>query len=97
MQNSDSRRPPAPPSGKKRRRRHTIRNVLITAAVVLAAVFIFSFGINKWRIEFRLNGEAEVTSECGEPYRDEGGLSTTRSMLRFPLSTSTFMSPALIL
>ena len=30
-----------------------IRNTLIIAAVVIAAILIFVFGINKWKIEFK--------------------------------------------
>ena len=84
MQNSDRRHTPFPPPGKKRRSPHTIRNVLIAAAVFLTAALIFSFGINKWQIHFMLNGEKEVTSECGTPYRDEGAdAEVTGSILRF--------------
>ena len=59
MQNSDRRHTLFPPPGKKRRSPHTIRNVLIAAAVFLTAALIFSFGINKWQIHFMLNGEKE--------------------------------------
>ena len=84
MQNSDRRHTPFPPPGKKRRSPHTIRNVLIAAAVFLTAALIFSFGINKWQIHYMLNGEKEVTSECGTPYRDEGAdAEVTGSILRF--------------
>ena len=61
-----------------------IRNTLIIAAVVIAAILIFVFGINKWKIEFKLNGEESVTSECGEPYRDQGAeAEVTGSILSF--------------
>ena len=84
MQNSDRRHSPFPPPGRKRRSTHTLRNVLIAAAVFLAAAFVFSFGINKWQIHFKLNGEKEVTNECGTPYRDEGAdAEVTGSILGF--------------
>ena len=84
MQNIDRRQGSSPPPGRRRRRKHTIRNVLITVILVLAAVLIFVFGINKWQIRFSLEGEREVTSECGTPYRDAGASAeATGSLLGF--------------
>ena len=73
--------------------KHIVRNVLVVAAIVIIATLIFVFGINKWRIEFRLIGEPSVTSECGEPYQDEGAeAEVTGSILDFvhhPISVTT--------
>ena len=77
-------------SPKKRYDKGTIRNYLIIAVLVIAALLIFLFGINKWKINFNLVGDSSVTSECGEPYKDQGAeAEVTGSILSFvhhPLS-----------
>lgn len=75
--------PASPPPGG-RQNRHTVRNILIVAAVAVIAAGIFVFGINKWRIDFALKGDSSVTSECGDPYKDEGATAeVTGSILSF--------------
>lgn len=80
-------------AGKRPPKKHTFRNTVIIAALLIAAVLFFVFGINKWHIEFRLNGESPVTRECGEPYKDDGAeAEVTGSVLSFvhhPISVST--------
>lgn len=77
-------------SPKERYDKGTIRNYLIIAVLVIAALLIFLFGINKWKINFNLVGDSSVTSECGEPYKDQGAeAEVTGSILSFvhhPLS-----------
>ena len=52
--------------------------------LVIAAILIFVFGINKWKINFNLVGDSSVTSECGEPYKDQGAeAEVTGSILSF--------------
>ncbi len=71
-------------SPKKRNGNDTVRNYLIIAALVIAAILIFVFGINKWKIDFKLIGESSVISECGEPYKDQGAdAEVTGSILSF--------------
>ncbi len=71
-------------SPKKRNGNVTVRNYLIIAALVTAAIVIFVFGINRWKIDFKLIGESSVTSECGEPYKDQGAeAEVTGSILSF--------------
>ena len=71
-------------SPKKRYDKGTIRNYLIIAVLVIAALLIFLFGINKWKINFNLVGDSSVTSECGEPYKDQGAeAEVTGSILSF--------------
>ena len=71
-------------SPKKRNGNDTVRNRLIIALLVAAAILIFVFGINKWKIDFKLIGESSVTSECGEPYKDQGAdAEVTGSILSF--------------
>ena len=78
------KRESAASSPKKRSNKNINRNILIITILIIAALLIFIFGINKWRIEFKLNGEPSVTSECGEPYRDQGaGAQVTGSILSF--------------
>ena len=94
-------------SPKKRNGNDTVRKYLIIAVLVIAAILIFVFGINKWKIDFKLIGESSVTSECGEPYKDQGAdAEVTGSILSFvhhpisvKVSTETsfpFLSQALI-
>ena len=59
-------------SPKKRHDKGTIRNYLIIAVIVTAALLIFLFGINRWKINFNLVGDSSVTSECWETYKDQG-------------------------
>ncbi len=84
---------PASSYRKKRRSNHTFRNVLLIILLITAALLFFLFGVNKWRIEFRLNGDSSVTSECGEPYQDEGAQAeVTGSILDFvhhPIAVKT--------
>ena len=69
---------------RKRRRGLSAGKILIIALLLIAAALFFVFGVNKWRIEFELIGEPSVTSECGEPYRDEGAnAEVTGSILSF--------------
>ena len=71
-------------SPKKRNGNDTVRNYLIIAALVIATILIFVFGINKWKIDFKLIGESSVISECGEPYKDQGAdAEVTGSILSF--------------
>ena len=71
-------------SPKKRNGNDTVRKYLIIAVLVIAAILIFVFGINKWKIDFKLIGESSVTSECGEPYKDQGAdAEVTGSILSF--------------
>lgn len=61
-----------------------IKNILIVAVIVVVIALVFVFGINRWRIDFRLAGEESVTSECGEPYKDQGAeAEVTGSILSF--------------
>ena len=80
-------------AGKRPPKKHTFRNTVIIAALLIAALLLFVFGINKWHIEFRLIGESPVTRECGEPYKDDGAeAEVTGSVLSFvhhPISVST--------
>ena len=84
---------PASPSPESPPVKPNVRNILIIAAIVIAAILIFVFGINKWKIEFRLTGDESVTSECVEPYRDQGAeAEVTGSILSFvhhPISVTT--------
>ena len=69
---------------RRRRRDFSTGKALLIAVLLIAAVLFFVFVINKWRIEFELTGEPSVTSECGEPYRDEGARAeVTGSILSF--------------
>ena len=69
---------------RRRRRDFSTGKALLIAVLLIAAVLFFVFVINKWRIEFELTGEPNVTSECGEPYRDEGARAeVTGSILSF--------------
>jgi len=71
-------------SPKKRNGNDTVRKYLIIAVLAAAAILIFVFGINKWKIDFKLIGESSVTSECGEPYKDQGAdAEVTGSILTF--------------
>lgn len=71
-------------SPKKRRGKGTVRNYLIIAVLAIAAVLIFVFGVNRWKINFKLIGEPSVISECGEPYKDQGAeAEVTGSILSF--------------
>ena len=72
MSENNGQNKPASPSPGIPPVKLNIRNILIIAAIVIAAILIFVFGINKWSIEFKLTGDESVTSECGEPYRDQG-------------------------
>lgn len=55
---------------KKKRRRFLW---LIPLAVVAAAL-IFCFVINRWQVTVELNGDADVTIECGTEYADAGAV-----------------------
>lgn len=69
---------------RRSRRDFSTGKALLIAVLLIAAVLFFVFVINKWRIEFELTGEPSVTSECGEPYRDEGARAeVTGSILSF--------------
>lgn len=80
---NNRRRQMAPPP-QKPRKKHTVRNILIVLLLLFCLVVVIAFGINKWRIDFTLNGDDTVTYECGTPYRDEGASAeVTGSFLSF--------------
>lgn len=93
MSENNRQNRPAAPSPEKPPVKLNIRNILIIAAIVIAFILIFLFGINRWRIEFKLIGEESVTSECGEPYKDQGAeAEVTGSILSFvhhPITVTT--------
>ena len=72
MPTINEQRGPSSPAPMRRRRRHPVRNTLIVLVLLIVGSCIFLFGINKWRIDFRLIGDSTVVSECGTPYKDDG-------------------------
>lgn len=56
---------------EKKKRRHYL---WIIPLAVLAAALIFCFVINRWQVTVTLNGDEEVTVECGTPYEDAGAV-----------------------
>ncbi len=95
MPAANDKRGPSSPSPRRRRRKHPVRNALIILVLLAGALAFFVFGVNKWRIDFALNGESPVTSECGDPYKDPGASAeVTGSILDFvhhpiPVTVST--------
>ena len=95
MPTVNEQRGPSSPIPIKRRHRHPVRNTLIVLLLLIIGSCIFLFGVNKWRIDFRLIGEPTVVSECGTPYQDEGAeAEVTGSILDFihhpiPVTVST--------
>jgi hypothetical protein len=95
MPTVNEQRGPSSPIPIKRRHRNPVRNTLIVLLLLIIGSCIFLFGVNKWRIDFRLIGEPTVVSECGTPYQDEGAeAEVTGSILDFihhpiPVTVST--------
>ena len=95
MPTINEQRGPSSPAPMRRRRRHPVRNTLIVLVLLIVGSCIFLFGINKWRIDFRLIGDSTVVSECGTPYKDDGAeAEVTGSILDFihhpiPVTVST--------
>lgn len=56
---------------KKRKRLGLILGVTIPAALLLLAA-VFLLFLNNWHVTLRLNGEEEITIECGEAYVEPG-------------------------
>ena len=84
MPTINEQRGPSSPAPMRRRRRHPVRNTLIVLVLLIVGSCIFLFGINKWRIDFRLIGDSTVVSECGTPYKDDGAeAEVTGSILDF--------------
>ena len=72
MQNTPQSHTPGPGQSRRGGRGTPVLNILILIVALLAAASVFLFVINRWAIVFHVNGQTTVTSECGEPYRDEG-------------------------
>ena len=51
MSENNRQNRPAAPSPEKPPVKLNIRNILIIAAIVIAFILIFLFGINRWKIE----------------------------------------------